>query len=62
MKSNLNDSRPSIVLPPDARAALAKDAAAKAAWERLSYTHRKEHAEAITGFSLFAASSRSTRK
>ena len=49
MKSNSRDTRPPIVLPPDARAALAKDAAAKAAWERLSYTHRKEHAEAITG-------------
>jgi hypothetical protein len=49
MKPSSRDSRPLIVLPPDARAALAKNADAKAAWDRLSYTHRKEHAEAITG-------------
>lgn len=49
MRSAAKDPRPPIVLPADARAALAKDAAAQAAWERLSYTHRKEHAEAITG-------------
>lgn len=40
---------PPIILPLDARAALSKAPAAKAAWDRLSYTHRKEHAEAITG-------------
>ena len=49
MKRISRDTRPPIVLPPDARAALAKVPAAKAAWEKLSYTHRKEHAEAITG-------------
>ena len=49
MKSSSKDTRPSIVLPPDARAALAKVPAAKARWDKLAYTHRKEHAEAITG-------------
>ena len=49
MKPSVKDSRPPIVLPPDARAALAKVPSAKAAWDRLAYTHRKEHAEAITG-------------
>lgn len=49
MTKSTSDTRPPIVLPADARAALAKVAAARAAWDRLSYTHRKEHAEAITG-------------
>lgn len=49
MKSSAKDPRPPIVLPADARAALVKVPAAKAGWDRLSYTHRKEHAEAITG-------------
>ena len=33
--------------PPDLAAALKKNAKAKAAWEKLSYTHQKEHVEAI---------------
>lgn len=49
MTRSKSDIRPPILLPADAKAALAKNASAKAAWENLSYTHRKEHAEAITG-------------
>jgi hypothetical protein len=41
------DNRPAITLPADARAALAKAPAAKARWDSLSYTHRKEFAESI---------------
>jgi bifunctional DNA-binding transcriptional regulator/antitoxin component of YhaV-PrlF toxin-antitoxin module len=33
--------------PPELSAALAKSGQARAQWERLSYTHKKEHAEAI---------------
>ncbi len=33
--------------PPELRAALAKNGLAREQWERLSYTHKKEHAEAI---------------
>ena len=33
--------------PPDLKAALKKNAAAKATWERLSYTHKREFAEVI---------------
>jgi hypothetical protein len=47
--SSSKDPRPPIVLPADARTALTKVPAAKASWDKLSYTHRKEHAEAITG-------------
>lgn len=33
--------------PPALSAALAKNSAAKAQWQKLSYTHKKEHADAI---------------
>ena len=33
--------------PPELSAALAKNSAAKAQWQKLSYTHKKEHADAI---------------
>lgn len=49
MKPTVADARPPIVLPSDARAALSKTPVARAAWDRLAYTHRKEHAEAIIG-------------
>lgn len=42
------DARPAIVLPRDARAALTARPGALAAFEALSYTHRREHVEAIT--------------
>lgn len=48
-RTSSSSSRPTITLPADARAALARDPAAKARWETLSYTHRKEFAESITG-------------
>lgn len=43
------DSRPPIVLPPDAMAALKRAPRAKAVFAALSYTNRKEFAESITG-------------
>ena len=42
------DTKPRRVEPPpDLKAALKKNAAAKAVWERLSYTHKREFAEVI---------------
>jgi hypothetical protein len=44
------DDKPRVVdPPPDLAALLAKNAAARASWEALSFTHKKEHAEAILG-------------
>ena len=36
-----------VEVPPDLAAALLEDPAAAAAWEKLSYTRRREHAQAI---------------
>ena len=42
------DDQPRVVTPPDDLAtALAADPAAQAAWEKLAYSHQKEHARAI---------------
>jgi bifunctional DNA-binding transcriptional regulator/antitoxin component of YhaV-PrlF toxin-antitoxin module len=42
------DDEPRVVtVPDDLAAALARDPAAQAKWDRLSYTHRREHVEAI---------------
>ena len=42
------DTEPRVVeAPPDLKRALKKDKAAAAAWERLSYSHKREYAEAI---------------
>ena len=42
------DSAPrSVDVPPELAAALAADQAAQAAWNQLSFTHQREHAEAI---------------
>jgi hypothetical protein len=35
--------------PPDLKVALSKNATAKARWEKLSFTHKREYAEAILG-------------
>lgn len=42
------DTEPRVVVPPaDLARALRANAAARAAWAKLSYTHRREHVEAI---------------
>jgi hypothetical protein len=42
------DDEPRIITPPeDLARALKSNQQAKAAWEKLSYTHQKEHAQAI---------------
>jgi hypothetical protein len=38
-----------VETPADLSAALAKDKKARAAWEKLSFTHKREHVEAIVG-------------
>jgi hypothetical protein len=44
------DTEPRVVDPPPALAkALRTNARARAAWETLSYSHKKEHADAIAG-------------
>ena len=45
----VRDTAPRVVEVPEALgAALAQDPVAAAAWEKLAYSHRKEHARAIT--------------
>jgi uncharacterized protein YdeI (YjbR/CyaY-like superfamily) len=34
--------------PPALKAALAKNISAKSMWDKLSYTHKKEHANAVS--------------
>jgi hypothetical protein len=42
------DLEPRVITPPpDFAAALAANPAAQSAWERLSYTHRREHVQAV---------------
>jgi len=38
-----------VKTPPDLAKALAKSKKARAAWDKLSFTHRREHVEAIVG-------------
>jgi len=45
----LDDGPRTVEVPPELAAALGKRAKARAAWNALSYTNRKEHAEAIRG-------------
>ncbi len=42
-----DDAPRTIATPPDLVKALRTNKAAKAAWDKLSYTHRKEHVQAI---------------
>jgi len=43
----LDEEERTVEPPPDLKAALAKNAAAKARWGKLSFTHKREHAEAL---------------
>ena len=44
------DDAPRVVeVPDDLAAELARDDAARAAWDKLSYSHQRAHAESITG-------------
>ncbi len=43
----LDDTPRTVTTPKELAAAMKKDAKARAAWEALSFTHKREHAEAI---------------
>lgn len=43
----LDDAPRTVEPPPELAAAFKKNARARAAWDKLSYTHQREHAEAI---------------
>lgn len=45
----LDDEPRTVAVPDDLARALKKSATARRGWEKLSYTHRREHAEAIEG-------------
>jgi hypothetical protein len=45
----LDTSSRTVDVPPDLAKALKANKAAKAAWDALSFTHQREHAEAIVG-------------
>ena len=42
-----DDAPRTVTPPPDLQKALAKNKAARAAWEALAFTHQREHAEAL---------------
>ncbi|MES2125384.1 MAG: YdeI/OmpD-associated family protein [Gemmatimonadota bacterium] len=41
------ESRPALIIPPDLKAALARNKSAAAVFDALAYTHRKEHIQAL---------------
>ncbi len=43
----MSSARPALVVPPDLRAALRAAPAARTAFDALSYTHRREHIDAL---------------
>jgi hypothetical protein len=49
VKLELDEAPRTVEAPPDLARALAKNAHARAAWKKLSYSHKREHAAAILG-------------
>jgi Domain of unknown function (DUF1905)/Bacteriocin-protection, YdeI or OmpD-Associated len=49
VRLDLDDAPRVVEVPGDLAAELAHDDTAKAAWEKLSYSHQRAHAESITG-------------
>ena len=45
----LDESERTVAVPKELAKALAKNKAARAAWDALSFSHKREHAEAIEG-------------
>lgn len=43
----LDTEKREVAVPPELAAALSKNKAAKAAWDKLSYSHQRQHAEPI---------------
>jgi uncharacterized protein YdeI (YjbR/CyaY-like superfamily) len=48
-KRSVRPRRSVVEGPAELAAELQRDGAAKAAWEKLSYSHRRAHVESITG-------------
>lgn len=59
VRLDVDDAPRSVDLPDDLAAELAQDAVAKAAWDKLSYSRQRAHAESITGAK--AAATRASR-
>ena len=49
VRLDLDDAPRVVEVPPELAAELDSDAGAKAAWEKLSFSHQRAHAESITG-------------
>jgi hypothetical protein len=49
VRLDVDDAPRTVTVPDDLEAELARDDAARAAWENLSYSRRRAHAESITG-------------
>jgi hypothetical protein len=49
VRLDVDDAPRIVAVPDDLAAELAGDEAARAAWEKLSYSHQRAHAESITG-------------
>ena len=47
MEMDRDDEPRVVVVPSDLKAALAANPAARAVWEKMSYTHRKEYVQAV---------------
>jgi uncharacterized protein YdeI (YjbR/CyaY-like superfamily) len=47
VRLDVDDAPRTVDVPPELGAELAKDATAKAAWEKLSSSHQRAHAESI---------------
>ena len=62
VRLDLDDAPRVVVVPDDLAAELAHDDVAKAAWEKLSYSHQRAHAESITGAKAPATRARRVAK
>jgi hypothetical protein len=49
VRLDLDDAPRVVEVPPELAVELDSDAGAKAAWEKLSFSHQRAHAESITG-------------
>jgi hypothetical protein len=62
VRLDLDDAPRVVEVPDDLAAELATDPAAKAAWDKLSFSHQRAHAEAITGAKAPATRARRVAK
>jgi hypothetical protein len=62
VRLDVDDGPRTVEVPAELATALDADPAAKAAWEKLSYSHQREHAESITGAKSEATRARRVAK